>query len=150
MAWVNLLDVIYPIGSIYITVLNGDAANPANIIGGTWTALYNTTVLRNWVEGNAVDGQAALGEYAGSNFITEEQLPAHKHSASGTVNGFIQKYDADSTRLYGGTSGYFRYAGVQNAPVTVTVQNAGGARGFWDTTPLSACGNALLNLGRRW
>ena len=43
---------------------------------------------------------------------------------------FIQKYDADSTRLYGGTSGYFRYAGVQNAPVTVTVQNAGGGERF--------------------
>lgn len=130
MAWVNLLDVIYPIGSIYMTVLNGDTANPANIIGGTWTALYNTTYLRNYVEGSVVDGQAPLGEWGGSNFITEKQLPAHNHSASGTVNGYIQKYDADSDRLYGGTSGYFRYAGVQNAPVTVTVQNTGGGERF--------------------
>ena len=93
MAWVNLLDVIYPIGSIYMTVLSGDAANPANMIGGTWTALYNTTYLRNYVEGGTlVDGQAPLGEWGGSNFITVEQLPAHTHKMETKILG----YDADS------------------------------------------------------
>ena len=148
MAWISLLDIVYPVGSIYISVVD---KSPAEIVGGTWTGLFNSTQLRNYVPGGTVEGQAPLGDYAGSNFISVEQLPAHKHSASGTVNGYIQKYDADSTRLYGGTSGYFRYSGVQNAPVTVTVQNVGGgARGFWDTTPLSECGNVLLRMLGEW
>lgn len=127
MAWISLLDIVYPVGSIYISVID---KSPADIVGGTWVGLYNSTQLRNYVPGGTVEGQAPLGDYGGSNFISVEQLPAHKHAASGTVNGYIQKYDADSTRLYGGSSGYFRYGGVQNAPVTVTVQNTGGGERF--------------------
>ena len=121
--WVSLLDIVYPIGSIYISVVD---KSPAEIVGGTWTALYNTTMLRNYDPSNVVDGQAPLGDWGGTNYITVDKLPGHKHAASGTVNGYIQKYDANSTRLYGGSSGYFRYSGVQNAPVSVTVSSTGG------------------------
>ena len=148
MGWISLLDIVYPVGSIYISVVD---KSPAEIVGGTWTGLFNSTQLRNYVPGGTVEGQAPLGDYGGSNFISVEQLPAHKHTARGTVNGYIQKYDADSTRFYGESSGYFRYSGVENAPVTVTVSAVGGARGSWESTPLSVCGNVLPNLrGRRW
>lgn len=33
MAFVNLLSVIYPVGSVYLSI---NAASPAGIIGGTW------------------------------------------------------------------------------------------------------------------
>lgn len=128
MAWINLLDIIYPVGSVYISVNN---TSPASIVGGTWTALYNTSVLRNYIPTDVVDGQAPLGEYAGSNFIYISNLPAHNHAASGTVQGYIQKYDADGEWLYGSTSsGHFRYSGVQNAPVSVTVSAVGGGERF--------------------
>lgn len=35
---INLLNMIYPIGSIYLTVNN---VNPSNIFGGTWEKLEN-------------------------------------------------------------------------------------------------------------
>lgn len=34
--FVNLIDVIYPVGSIYITT---NATSPADSIGGTWTQI---------------------------------------------------------------------------------------------------------------
>ena len=129
MGWISLLDIVYPVGSIYISTVD---KSPAEIVGGTWTGLFNSTQLRNYVPGGTVEGQAPLGDYAGSNFISVEQLPAHNHAARGTVNGHIQKYVADSTnsKYYGGSSGYFKYSGVQNAPVTVTVSAVGGGERF--------------------
>lgn len=40
--FVNLLDIIYPIGSVYITFSN---VSPATSIGGTWSQITNK-VLR--------------------------------------------------------------------------------------------------------
>lgn len=39
MAWVNLLDVIYPVGSIYWSTLT---ASPAETIGGSWSQFTGT------------------------------------------------------------------------------------------------------------
>lgn len=36
--WVNLLDVIYPVGSVYIT---STTTSPASLVGGTWTQITN-------------------------------------------------------------------------------------------------------------
>ena len=36
--WVNLLDIIYPIGSVYIT---STTTSPASLVGGTWTQITN-------------------------------------------------------------------------------------------------------------
>ena len=47
--WVSLLDIVYPIGSIYISVID---KSPTEIVGGTWTALYNTSTLRNYDPSN--------------------------------------------------------------------------------------------------
>lgn len=34
--WVNLLDIIYPVGSIYIS---NNSTSPSSIIGGTWSQI---------------------------------------------------------------------------------------------------------------
>lgn len=36
-SFINLLDVVYPIGSIYISMDSG--ANPASTVGGTWASV---------------------------------------------------------------------------------------------------------------
>lgn len=63
MAWVNLLDVIYPVGSFYIS---NSASSPASIIGGSWTQI-NGAVLR---------GYTTAG-YVGSDThkLTSKELP---------------------------------------------------------------------------
>ena len=36
MAWKNLLECVYPVGSVYFSTIN---SSPANTIGGTWQAI---------------------------------------------------------------------------------------------------------------
>lgn len=36
MAWINILNVIYPVGSVYFSTINN---SPAKTIGGTWQAI---------------------------------------------------------------------------------------------------------------
>lgn len=38
MAWKNLLEFVYPIGSVYFSTVN---SSPASTIGGTWTQITN-------------------------------------------------------------------------------------------------------------
>jgi len=63
----NLADMIYPIGSIYMSVNN---VNPTQLFGGTWTRYAEGRVLMG------VTGNAASNVEAGANTRT---LPAHTH-----------------------------------------------------------------------
>lgn len=65
--WVNLLDVMFPVGSFYIS---RQATSPASIIGGSWTQVTNA-VLR---------GSTSIG-YTGSDTctLTVNQMPYHTH-----------------------------------------------------------------------
>jgi hypothetical protein len=99
----ELLDLIYPVGSIYITV--GDI-NPSTTLGGTWTQFGAGKVLVG-VDTSDTDfntksktGGAKTSSYtpAGSNTavtLTAAQsgVPAHAH----TVNNNYVKTDAQST-----------------------------------------------------
>lgn len=38
-SWISLLDVIYPVGSVYMSF---NSTSPASFIGGTWEQLTNT------------------------------------------------------------------------------------------------------------
>ena len=73
--WVNLLEVLYPVGSLYLSTVN---VSPAEKIGGTWTQITDAT-LRG----------AATSGYIGSDThtITTSEMPAHTHSASTASGG---------------------------------------------------------------
>lgn len=68
--FVNLMDVIYPIGSIYLSTV---ATSPAASIGGTWTKIENCTLAA----GGNVYGQPDY--YASSDMITTLEIPDHQH-----------------------------------------------------------------------
>lgn len=38
-SWISLLDIVYPVGSFYMST---SSVSPASIVGGTWTQLTNT------------------------------------------------------------------------------------------------------------
>lgn len=86
MAWINLLDVVYPVGSLYFT---NNTTSPAAIIGGSWTRIENALL------GTAGDKMGDIGQYNGSYRITVNQMPAHSHTAkllgvdSGSLNSNI-------------------------------------------------------------
>lgn len=56
MAYVNLLQVVYPVGSLY---LSSSATSPASIIGGTWSAITGRVLRANNTFGTGgVDSQS--------------------------------------------------------------------------------------------
>lgn len=68
--FVNLMDIIYPVGSIYQSM---NATSPASSIGGTWTRLntflYGSTTAKN------TGGEA-------THTLSLNEMPAHSHNGS--------------------------------------------------------------------
>lgn len=71
MAWKNLLEFVYPVGSVYFSTIN---TSPASIIGGTWSQL--TGGMLGLVGSTGV---AAAGSNGGSRKISVNQMPSHTH-----------------------------------------------------------------------
>lgn len=72
-----LVDSIYPVGSIYMSV---ESTSPATLFGGTWSQLQNRFLLgagSSYTAGNT--GGAATVT------LTTSQMPAHTHTFTGTA-----------------------------------------------------------------
>ena len=71
--WVNLMDVVYPVGSIYLSV---SSTSPSSTIGGTWTQIKGAVLAAY-----GANSFASSGNYGGSLKISVSQMPSHKHYA---------------------------------------------------------------------
>lgn len=69
-SFVNLLEIIYPVGSFYLSANN---ESPANIVGGTWVQIENAVIRASTSVG-----------YVGSDThtMTTNEMPSHYHKAS--------------------------------------------------------------------
>ena len=101
--WVNLMDIVYPIGSMYIA---NSSTSPASIIGGSWAQITNA----------ALRGATSVG-YTGSDThtIALKEIPNHDHALTwawgegdsgyiplGTVSGEHPSSESGSIRNWGG------------------------------------------------
>lgn len=80
MAYVNLLQVVYPIGAIYQSV---SATSPASIIGGTWSAIQNRFLV-------GAGGSYVVNSTGGetSHKLTVNEMPSHAHNnPCAVING---------------------------------------------------------------
>ena len=75
----KMTQVIYPVGSVYMTFTND---NPANIFGGTWQKVEGKFLLGS-SESYAVDSTG--GEK--THVLTAAELPSHTHTATTTSSG---------------------------------------------------------------
>lgn len=68
----ELVDLVYPIGSVYISLAD---TNPANFIGGTWERIKDRFVL-------AAGDTYAAGDTGGeaSHTLTTDEMAAHTHA----------------------------------------------------------------------
>lgn len=93
------LNLIYPIGSVYINV--SDSTNPGTLLGfGTWSALGAGRMIVGYDAGDTAFDSA--GETGGANTVTltTTELPAHTHGIKRKNNGSIGTAD---TFLHGDT-----------------------------------------------
>ena len=68
----TILDAVYPIGSIYMSVNN---ANPGAFLGGTWEAIEGCFLL-----GQSPDYEAGTTGGEAEHTLTTNEIPKHNHS----------------------------------------------------------------------
>lgn len=73
MAYVNLLEIVYPIGSLYFSVVN---TSPASIVGGTWQRISGACI-RAFADGDNI----GIGNYGGedAHTLSVAEMPRHNH-----------------------------------------------------------------------
>lgn len=74
--FVNLLDIVYPVGSVYLA---NNSTSPATSFGGTWSA-----VTGGCLAAAGTTGFASVGSTGGSTTISVAQMPSHTHGATRT------------------------------------------------------------------
>ena len=105
----DIIDLIYPIGSIYISI---NSTNPSILFGGIWEAFGQGRTLIGAGTGN--DGSTSLSFTAGGtggeykHKLTSSEIPSHSHSFSGTT--------AANNRSH--THTYTKATGVQGHKLT--------------------------------
>lgn len=92
--FVNLMDVIYPVGSIYLSTA---ATSPAASIGGTWTKIENCTLAA----GGNVYGQP--GSYASNDKISTLEIPDHQHQVAAWNSATASYSNCDFWRTNAGS-----------------------------------------------
>lgn len=68
--FVNLLDIVYPVGSMYFST---SAASPVDIVGGTWTKIQGAALAASG------SGYSVAGGFGGNKAISVNQMPKHTH-----------------------------------------------------------------------
>ena len=135
--FVNLMDVIYPVGSIYQSM---NATSPASSIGGTWTRLntflYGSTTAKN------TGGEA-------THTLSLNEMPAHNHNGStGEAGSHAHVIDGRIIAWYGpgggnvlqGAGNYFGSVGTFGGQGT----SANGAHTHSFTTDSAGKGNNYI------
>lgn len=118
----SVIDVIYPVGAIYVSTVS---TSPATLFGvGTWSAYAPGQVL----VGKASSGTfATAGATGGVETVTltsaQSGLPAHTHQqsvANGVLGGSARSAQADNT---GGNYGIDNYTQANTAADAASAHN---------------------------
>lgn len=96
--WVNLMDIVYPVGSMYFSATS---TSPASTVGGTWTRIAAGTFLVS--SGGATSGDYAVGKTGGAAEVklSADALPQFYLQSS-------QRNDEGGSDGWGLMSGYGR------------------------------------------
>ena len=94
-----LLNAIYPVGSIYMSV---NSTSPATLFGGTWERIKDRFLL---AAGGAYSAGATGGE--ATHTLTASEMPAHSHVPNTSGEYFVTTEDsgANNTRVAYSSSG---------------------------------------------
>ena len=147
----SIVDIIYPVGSIYMSV---NSTSPAVLFGGTWAQIQDTFLL-------AAGSTYSAGDTGGeaTHILTTSETPAHTHER-GTMNitGTVTMHGQEKPGLFNGITGAFAAnrhessAYVTQADLTSRTYSGGSDSGFnfdasrnWTGSTSSVGGNGAHN-----
>ena len=137
---VNIVNRIYPVGSIYLSV---NPTNPSSLFGGTWVAWGQGRVpigigsngTTNYTTANATGGAEKRSHNhsaatSGSTALTVNQIPSHNHQG---------QFYYDSTNKIGNKAaaagGSFQALAVDSSTHTFKPPSVGGGQGHTHSIP---------------
>ena len=99
----TLFDLIYPVGSIYMSVNN---VSPANLFGGTWERIEGSFLLAATENASSTGASQSAGTTGGeaSHTLSESEMPSHNHNHSedSTSTKQIGLYSTEDNKFYRG------------------------------------------------
>ena len=131
----DLLNRVYPVGSIYMSAVN---VSPASFLGGTWQAIEQGRMLM------AAGSSWQAGTTGGATYhtLTVQEMPAHDHSATETAAG------AHSHGASTGSAGAHSHSGgTNNAGNHYHTGTTNGVGGHSHTRGSMNITGAFWNLG---
>lgn len=111
-----MLNMIYPVGSIYMSVNNAD---PSSFIGGTWEQIKDTFLL-------SCGDTYVAGETGGEaeHTLTVDEIPSHNHKLKTDIDN--EDWNVTWPEWFEYTDGWTQQAGETEAPATHTTSTGGG------------------------
>ena len=112
---INIINALYPVGSIYMSVKN---ESPASFFGGEWTRIQGKFLLA--ANDSAADYNAGKTGGAVSTTLTTANLPAHTHGSKSLSGWFrIRKSTGDANEITA-VSGIVTSAAYETTNTTIT------------------------------
>lgn len=117
----GVVDLVYPVGSIYMSVNNVD---PATLFGGTWEQIQNRFLL-------AAGSTYAAGSTGGESehILTVDEMPSHRHRETVDYGDGYVRPAADTTQSTSFTdtevvtNGNYKISNATVAHVTASTSN---------------------------
>lgn len=135
----SILDLIYPVGAIYLSV---NATSPETLFGGSWSPISGYYLYASPTSDTA--GTTFGSSTSGSHTLTTDEIPSHNHSVSIASSG-AHHHTTKSLKGTGSTSGamaesYGTYGTTRNIQIpygtndgahthTVNETSVGGGKG---------------------
>ena len=142
----TVIDVIYPIGSIYMSM---SATNPADLFGvGTWKRISQGRMLLG-ADDSTYKAGATGGE--ATHTLTAAEMPAHSHTGTTSTNGahshsipklYYVDDDEEEARIrltYRGRTNELNTSTNGNHNHTFTTDNSGGGAAHNNMPPYLVC-----------
>lgn len=130
MAYINLGQVIYPVGAIYASA---NSTSPASLFGGSWTQITNAALRgATWVGYNGSDTHA----------LSVNEMPSHKHNFKHNADGPITDsvVVGEKSATTGGGSSFWTVSGsIFNT--SITYEGGGQHIPICNAPTIVICGN---------
>lgn len=126
----DLIDTIYPVGSIYMSVSN---TSPSILFGGTWEQIENKFLLAS---GSTYSSGATGGE--ATHTLTENEIPSHTHTQIGHSHHFSRRNVYVASGNAAAALGHLSdpsYGDYYTDMQTPTINNTGGGQAHNNMPP---------------